>query len=439
MANFAEHSNLKEQPQTYYTQLQSIFSTILNMTANYLSVFLDYCLKPTPYDYDPHQHIKIWLSSNRDVFLTPINQLRLVNMRSINPTDTIHFIYDSRLLSPGALSELVLFCNKHKIVSHDIPVEIIPACQTREEKKLIDLYEDEIFHLHEGGNLGAASDFLRTLSPIYSLGTYTDFDVHIDTRKLPPLLKVKEPILVSFDKSTSQFCNDILIVTNPVRAFEFIQIIQRAMIDACIPNASKKSHLKPDSLKFYQVECQKKMLDDCLSLGYSIREYRNFASKIDENIESSIIKKKHIISFEELLALLNSQPAGNKKNRGVLDYGQYMTRLAVMNSTGPTLYVNAIQQYIKNNLIKTILLYRSCGFISTYKLNDYFKIQVLGSDNNDASWLPSGVNKLREQERKMDDSAKKLQTFFKKHTESKKEKDEIKIAPPSENVSKTIK
>ena len=421
---------------SYYTQMQVIFSTILNLTTNFLSVFLEYCLKPTPYDYNPHQHVKIWLSSNKEIFLTTINQLRLVNMRSINPKDTIHFIYDSRLLLPKALDELATFCNKHKIISHNIPVEIIPACQTIEEKKLIVLYEDEIFHLQEGGNLGAASDFLRTLSPIYSLGAYTDFDVHIDTRKLPPVLKVKEPILVSFDKDTSYFCNDILIVTNPGKALELIQIIQRAMIEACTPKFYKHSQFKWKSSEFCQQECQKKILDYCLSLGYSIREYRDFASKVNPYIEYSIMANE-VTSFEDLLQLLKSERYNDKKSE-ISSYGQCMLLSAVINTTGPALYAKAINQYIKNNLIKTILLYRSCGFISTYELDKYFKVQTVGANNNDLSWLPIGINNLRKQERKINESTIKLQTFFKKYT-FEQEKDKIKISSQPLSPSKNIK
>lgn len=431
---FLEHCNLKEP--SYYTQMQMIFSSILNLTASYLSVFLDYCLKPAPYDYNPHQHVKIWLSSNKEIFLTQINQLRLIKMRSINPNDTIHFIYDSRLLTAKALDELKTFCEKHTIIPHNIPDEIIPACQTTEEKSLVILYEDEIFHLQEGGNLGAASDILRTLSPIYSLGTYTDFDVDINTQKLPPVLKVKEPVLVSFDKNTSQFCNDILIVTHPEKALAFIQIIQRAMIEACTPKFSNNKPFKWKLFEFNQPECQQKILNDCFSLGYSIRQYRDFASKIDEGILSLLLTDK-VTSFEDLLHFLKPAQHNNKKNSDISPYGQYMIRLAVMNSTGPSLYVNAILKYMKNNLINSIFLYRFCGFISTYELNKYFKVQVLGADNNDLSWLPSGINKLREQERKMHESGLKLLTFFKKC--KSEHEDKLNPSDPPLNPSKTIK
>ena len=89
-----------------------------------------------PYTYNPHKHVKIWLSKNKDSFLNLENQLRLIKMREMNPKDEIHFVYDSQLLSEAAQKELVVFCKKHKIHNQDLRDKLFPKCTTEEERRL---------------------------------------------------------------------------------------------------------------------------------------------------------------------------------------------------------------------------------------------------------------------------------------------------------------
>ena len=149
------------------------------------------------YELNPHRHVKIWLSKKPDVFLNQENQLRLVRMRVKNPDDTIRLIYARELLSEKALAELMHFCNKHNIVPVSIEDQILPFCLNNEEKNLAALYQQEIKALHDGGNLAAASDMLRWLKPIYSLGIYSDFDVTVNTKELPQTIPVEAPILLN--------------------------------------------------------------------------------------------------------------------------------------------------------------------------------------------------------------------------------------------------
>ena len=104
----------------------------------------------------PHRHVKIWLTKDRASFMPLVNQLRLVNMRNINPLDKIHLIYDSTLLSESALTDLDVFCKTYEITAHDA-YTIFQTCQTEEEQLLISIYQDEITHLDNGGNVTTPS------------------------------------------------------------------------------------------------------------------------------------------------------------------------------------------------------------------------------------------------------------------------------------------
>lgn len=103
------------------------------------------------YQFNPHAHVKIWLSKDKDSFLNLENILRLLTVRDNNPNDTIHFVYDSLLLSEQAQRELAYFCKKCNLHPVDVRSDVFPVCKTENEKKLIELYENEILHIHEGG------------------------------------------------------------------------------------------------------------------------------------------------------------------------------------------------------------------------------------------------------------------------------------------------
>jgi glucosyltransferase Lgt1/2/3 len=188
------------------------------------------------YYFNPHRHVKIWLSKDRDVFLNLENRMRLAKMRDINPDDVIHFFYDSKLLSPNAINELSSFCARYKILASDIRQDVLPNCKTPEEKQLIAIYEDEIENIAEGGNLAAGSDILRWLQPVYELGTYADFDVHVDTRNLPDKIPVEKPLLLSIgsyafagDIERIFVCNDIIAIIDSQEALNDIKKVQETI------------------------------------------------------------------------------------------------------------------------------------------------------------------------------------------------------------------
>lgn len=201
-----------------------------------------------PYQYNPHRHVKIWFSKDKDSFLNIENQLRLIKMREINPEDEIHFIYDHRLLTPAALDKLNLFCQKYRLIPKDMEQDIIPACHTQEELNLISIYQEEITHLQDGGNLAVASDITRWLQPVYTLGTYADFDVFVDTRQAPLIVLIEKPLLlslgsvkISMDLESIVLNNDTIAVADIDDALADIQKIQRTIYAYCLRPSENNS------------------------------------------------------------------------------------------------------------------------------------------------------------------------------------------------------
>ncbi|MFJ1267559.1 glycosyltransferase family 88 protein [Legionella lytica] len=220
------------------------------------------------YRYNPHHHIKIWLSNNRDLFMNLENQIRLSKMRETNRSDVIHLIYDSSLLNSNAIQELMHYCQEHRIIPVDVRIaqtEIV----SDNEQRLFHFYDDEIGHLTQGGNLAVASDILRWLSPFYKLGTYSDFDYPIDTSALPELIDVDAPLLLnigSLKLGSKEFIlanNDFIAVVDERAAGRLINKVHKNLL-------MKLTHYDNDFNE--QVE---KQFRDTLLTRYIVRLMRN--------------------------------------------------------------------------------------------------------------------------------------------------------------------
>lgn len=150
------------------------------------------------YQLHLHRHVRIWLSMDEDIFLNPENRLRLIRMRVDNPTDTITFIYAKQLLSKYAQEKLHAFCKAHNIEPLDIE-DLKPNLANDREKELMGYAEEEMRRAknNTAGNLGAASDILRCLSPVCYKGIYSDFDTKIKTADLPESIIVHAPVIAT--------------------------------------------------------------------------------------------------------------------------------------------------------------------------------------------------------------------------------------------------
>jgi len=199
------------------------------------------------YYFNPHSHVRIWLTADENVFLNQENQLRLIRLRVNNPADTISLIYDRRLLSDVAQKELYKFCAAHRIAAIDLE-DLKPDLANEQEKELMAYVEEEIRHAKDntGGNFGAASDILRWLTPIIKIGAvYSDFDTNIVTLGLSGKVSSRAPIILNLgsvviplsvnargsvllNAESKLVCNDILVIPTPnPDSPEFVQL-QRA-------------------------------------------------------------------------------------------------------------------------------------------------------------------------------------------------------------------
>lgn len=191
------------------------------------------------YQYNPHQHTKIWLSNNPDVFMNLENQVRLSTMCEKNPKDIIHLVYESTLLTPESIEKLNNYCSENKIIPVNADA-FKTQLKSEQERQLFEFYKEELQHLKEGGNLAVASDILRWISPVYQLGTYTDFDFPVETANLPLIMNVEAPLLLNIGSlkiGKKEFIlanNDYIAIINEAAAKTQIERIQSAIIEKLI-------------------------------------------------------------------------------------------------------------------------------------------------------------------------------------------------------------
>jgi hypothetical protein len=341
------------------------------------------------YTYDPHRHVKIWLSKDETCFLTLINRLRLIRMRVKNPTDTIFFIYDSDLLTKKSVMSLVIYCNEYNILPLDVR-DLIPQCTTIDEKNLIKIYQDEISNLNSGGNLAAASDILRWLRPIYILGTYSDFDVEINTAGLAAKVNVSSNLLFNFGSvryisyEHLSFNNDVIAVVDPDAAFEQIKQIQQAIFSKC----SFILHVLKEGERVGCIDY----------LNLSAREFRN---KI--RIDCQYNKEEL-----ELLSVLET--TGPKLIKNIL-FGMNSTHAYPHNTFMQNIAPYSLKHYkLDDNFISTSSIKLHSSSLMRTFFGDTSKNKIF----SDLSWLDSGAKKIKNKENKMRESARKITSAFKK-------------------------
>ncbi|KTD06585.1 putative glucosyltransferase Lgt1 [Legionella gratiana] len=187
------------------------------------------------YQYNPSFHVKIWLSNDPAVFMNLENQIRLIEMREKNPHDLIHLVFDSTLLTHASVQALHEFSKENNIAlidAHTVDEKLVLG----NEKKLYSFYKEEVSNLNAGGNLGVASDILRWLSPVFRKGTYTDFDVPINTQNIPSHISVEMPLLLNIGSlkiGKKEFIlanNDFVAIVDEVAAKNEIDRVQSGLL-----------------------------------------------------------------------------------------------------------------------------------------------------------------------------------------------------------------
>ncbi|MDF1683853.1 MAG: glycosyltransferase family 88 protein [Legionellaceae bacterium] len=202
------------------------------------------------YLFNTQNHMRIWFSGNPDVFLNDENQLRLVQFRQKNPRANMTFLYSSSMLSANTVEDLRVFCEKQNFTPLDFDTDLLAECceQTDIELHQIAKTELDAYVTQQGGNLAAASDITRLITPLLARGTYSDFDTNITVESLPDIMEVDGPVLLDIGSVRQLIMgiipsevplinNDIIGVSmqdgefNPV-AKELINYLQQKVITA---------------------------------------------------------------------------------------------------------------------------------------------------------------------------------------------------------------
>ncbi len=383
------------------------------------------------YQYNPHRHVKIWLSNKPSVFMNETNQWRLVQMRAGCPDDEINLLYDSQLLLAQAHQELRRFCDKHDLRAVDVR-DIIPLCNKDTERQLITIYEDEITHLDAGGNLAAASDILRWLKPVYSLGTYSDFDVKISTKGLPKTIPVFAEILFNlgslFEQNQLLFNNDIIAVLN--LDSKKITKIHQFIIASCAPATKAPKSLGDFSDTWFLQnqhyhDCFKKM--QALYLLKTPRQWREnipvFMALLQGLVDvvygsTEIDAAPFVLPIPTDISRLFRKCYGNREQ---LEQKIYMS--SVIDSTGPTVLTSVFGAF---NSLKINYEISAYSFSLYGMLFNAFSSSMAMSMNmtegqrqsmtsGDLSWMPIGQQCLLTHEGTLHEHARKIQRSWLNH------------------------
>lgn len=384
-----------------------------------------------PRFFNPHRHVKIWLSKDPNLFMNEENKLRLVKMRELcDANDEISLIYDSKLLNNKAIDELNTYCQKHKLLATDIRT-LFQSCTSEKEKKLIQIYEDEIKNLNSGGNLAAASDILRWLKPVFIQGVYADFDNDIRTQGLPDTIEVYSDILLNAGSFLDQrrrqhfiYNNDIVAIINPDAAN--ITNAQQHIIDAYQP---RDIITWIDRIHFKNITDQNKSL---------IQEsYRKVCHQMSDTSLSPIEFRSNIPNIiQKMQDLIEQQSSTDNLDRDQLnqDLARIEHRLylqCVVQCSGP----GASYQLFNNDkesMSASLSSYPSIfnAFRSSQALvlraKDY---SVAHAENrcNDLSWMKAGQSDIEQREQNLESNARKIQEFFKENLSLSRKKPEQKI------------
>ncbi len=309
--------------------------------------------------------------------------------------------------------------------------DIIPTCVTKHERGLLEIYNMEIENHHQGGSLAVASDILRWLKPIYTLGIYSDFDVDINTKNLPVSIYVSVPFLLNAgtvleeklhngDKIHNGYSNNNLfaVVNKEHPLIEKIQL--------SIYNAYKRPQYDVEKLRSKSMSL---LLE--ISQGKSSLEIRKFIMQITENnfqfvkfiastkeeLLESLLSKKIILQAKLLLKNNPSMP-----NSSAFDSLRSFVRHkllfdCIMNTAGPSRISQAISPFAESsNRAEDILRHSFSRYAVISPKNQMLmgmtQEEYMENGAGDLSWLAFGVESIKTKEVILNNSAKKITQFF---------------------------
>ena len=316
------------------------------------------------FDFNLRKQFKVWFSSNPEVFMNPLNQLRLVRAKNDNPDAIITLVFSSEMLTEEAVSELKEFCAKHGFKSLDIDTapELKDEALFPEDKKILDMTKLELKKYREGagGNLAAASDMVRLIVPILEkCGIYSDLDAVLQTKGSSKTITLTTPIAFP---TTVGINNDVIACAVALgrkihpRAEEIIRFLQQEIIDRS--TNIEKYFDREDSPMFYPYQAFKKS-----GLSQDIYGFRQF---IDEGDIKSW--------FSSLTPEMLDKIGAPNKNYAAMSNEEFadVLRLMSFNASLKDLFGNALNR--KNFPFSK----SSDNFkLAKFKLNDIEKLKAI--------------------------------------------------------------
>ncbi|RUR08643.1 hypothetical protein ELY15_10385 [Legionella sp. km772] len=341
-------------------------------------------------------------------------------------------------------------------------------------QKLIELYEDEIFHFNEGGNPAAASDILRILDWVLSLeAMYTDLDRRVrSTKAFSSYIEVEKPILYNLYNilepsglNTLVFNNDIIAVVDfeAAKASGEVQKFQQALYNSCTSkNAS-----------FYE-SCvlQQKKPDYFIPSGHSYHcsdDFSLFFKKLRQvwSNAAGLWEKQSMANPSPVRAVRHfiHQATQNREEFNAFyklelteeqlkEFQKIQLRCNVLFTTGPNIFREALfgnpvmsttyfNEQVKNYSIRGYqgLAFPNClgEFDLPREKHSQIQRQARLGVNYDASWLPHGLVLLKQREQKILRATKTIAHFFKSHSSKGKELTPPESTPDRDDVDSNVK
>ena len=285
------------------------------------------------YQFNTQNHLRIWFSAKKDVFLNDENQLRLVRFRQKNPRANMTLVYSSQMLSAEAHENLKRFCTLHAFTPLDFDTALPAECVDPIDKDMYQIAKGErdAYMKQEGGNLAAASDLTRLIAPLLVRGTYSDFDTNIEVNSLPETQEIVAPMLLdigSFRQMLRGFIeeerplinNDIIGVSTKAgqidpAAKDLLQRVQKTAIKVYADGAAESLKRLSDIPLCYSSST----LVQYYTMGFfsnlfkkrpniSITDFRLFLDKSTRNIFSSF----RLRQSQDLMRVLKGLDEGLK-------------------------------------------------------------------------------------------------------------------------------
>lgn len=251
-------------------------------------------------------HTKVWFSDDLYTFMNDENQLRLVHFRHKNPRATLTILYSSYMLTDEANEQFVAFCDKYNFIPLDFDTELPNECIDQMDQDLYQFAKMELiaFINKKGGNLAAASDNARLITPFLKKGIYSDFDTNIEVQSLPDVVEIDGPMI--FDIGSYTDYTDVAFFKIFTEQFLFNNdIMGITMKDGDIdPEAKKQLH-----------DIQKKI----------VTTYSNGAhAALKEISNSGLFPNSYLLTFEKVgnfNLLFNQFP-----NIGITDFRFFLDK-----------------------------------------------------------------------------------------------------------------